>query len=472
MKNRLIVFGLLLSVLGMFTACLKDENTVVTLYDDTGITSFSLGTMSRTLHTTSSKGEDSTYTATVTGSTYKFTIDQKQGLIYNVDSLPLGTDVSRVLTTVGAKNSGIVAVNLRTKDGLLDSIVSHSSTDSLDLSKPLELRVYSNSGIAYRRYMVTVNVHQEDGNAFTWKQMTEGGSPFGLLWNQRMLSAGDRVLLFGTDASRSYTEMYDVKANMPIADAQIEVAQRFGADAVDNLAKRGDEVLVLDGNRLWHISATGNGGWNSRSDDGRNTEGVARLAGASTKEIYALSSEGGLLVSTDDCLTWQSESLDNSADLLPTHNLNCAVFPLQTNEGMSRVMLVGTRPDKEYAVVWMKIVDENNPGAGQWMLVADGNGKTNSYCLPRLSSLTVLSYDGSAMSMGFKEDGLASIRQSLDGGITWKGSSVYKWPEEAQGQQTLAATVDDSNAIWVVLGGSGQVWRGRLNRLGWNKVTR
>ena len=177
-------------------------------------------------------------------------------------------------------------------------------------------------------------------------------------------------------------------------------------------------------------------------------------------------------MSTDDCLTWQSESLDNSADLLPTHNLNCAVFPLQTNEGMSRVMLVGTRPDKEYAVVWMKIVDENNPGVGQWMLVADGNGKTNSYCLPRLSSLTVLSYDGSAMSMGFKEDGLASIRQSLDGGITWKGSSVYKWPEEAQGQQTLAATVDDSNAIWVVLGGSGQVWRGRLNRLGWNEVTR
>ena len=26
---------------------------------------------------------------------------------------------------------------------------------------------------------------------------------------------------------------------------------------------------------------------------------------------------------------------------------------------------------------------------------------------------------------------------------------------------------DDDNFIWVVCGGTGQVWRGRLNRMGW-----
>jgi hypothetical protein len=31
----------------------------------------------------------------------------------------------------------------------------------------------------------------------------------------------------------------------------------------------------------------------------------------------------------------------------------------------------------------------------------------------------------------------------------------------------IAAAADDSNYLWVVLGGSGQIWRGRLNRLGW-----
>ena len=162
MRNRLTAFGLMMILLVGVTSCLgSDDDSGTEIYQDTAISAFTLGSMTRTLHTTSSTGEDSTYTATVTGSRYKMTIDQQKGLVYNTDSLPLGTDVSRVLCTITTRNSGTVVLNLRTHDGLKDSLVYYSSTDSLDLTKPLEVRIYNQAGSAFRTYTVKVGVRQQ-----------------------------------------------------------------------------------------------------------------------------------------------------------------------------------------------------------------------------------------------------------------------------------------------------------------------
>ncbi len=451
----------------VLTSCLKDEEDNTVYYDDTGITSFTLGTLTRTLHTTSSTGEDSTYTASVTGSSYKFYIDQKQGLIYNVDSLPVNTDITRVLTTVGTKNSGTLAVNLRASNGL-DSLVVHSSTDSLDFTEPLEFRVYSNSGIAYRKYIVTINVHQEEGDEFAWTQPSAGIPAFAALKNQRMFTTGDKVFLFGTDASGLTTRLFDVKASMSASDSEVLPSMEFGAEAINNIVECGDEVLVLDGTRLWHFESTGDETWESSYDDDRNIEGISRLVGASDKEIYALSTSGELMVTTDYCLTWAAETLDSDASLLPQQDINCVVFPLKTNDGMDRVTLIGTRSDRDYAVVWMKIVDEDEPGAGKWLLLSDGAAHGGNYPLPKWTGLSVVPYDGTSLAMGLDENqALSAIRMSADGGLNWLEETTYAWSDEASGSETLSATVDDSNTIWVSLGGTGQVWRGRLNRLGW-----
>ena len=192
MKKGLINLGLLLSVLTVLTGCLSNDDTEIITYDDTAIMTFSLGTMTRTIHTTSSKGEDSTYTASVTGSKYAFAIDQQRGLIYNVDSLPVGTRVSNVLCNITTKNSGVAVINHRTKDGLKDSLTTYSNTDSVNFSKPVEVRVYANSGIAYRKYTVTVNVHQQNGDEFCWTKMLDEEQSFAKAERMRMLSAGSK----------------------------------------------------------------------------------------------------------------------------------------------------------------------------------------------------------------------------------------------------------------------------------------
>ena len=163
-------FGLLVISILMLSSCLKDNEVNTVYYEDTALSSFSLGTLKCTVHTKSSTGEDSTYTANVVGSSFAFSIDQQRGLVYNLDSLPQNTDVSRAICTATVKNAGSILINLHTKDGQRDSLVLYSSTDSIDFSKPVEFRVYNQSGSSFRKYMVEVRVHQQNGDDFHWSQ--------------------------------------------------------------------------------------------------------------------------------------------------------------------------------------------------------------------------------------------------------------------------------------------------------------
>ena len=435
MKKGLINLGLLLSVLTVLTGCLSNDDTEIITYDDTAIMTFSLGTMTRTIHTTSSKGEDSTYTASVTGSKYAFAIDQQRGLIYNVDSLPVGTRVSNVLCNITTKNSGVAVINHRTKDGLKDSLTTYSNTDSVNFSKPVEVRVYANSGIAYRKYTVTVNVHQQNGDEFCWTKMLDEEQSFAKAERMRMLSAGSKPFVL-MPASNGSTAVVDLKQFL--ADQDEPLSMLFSATAFDNSVSNGRTLYVLE-------------------------KESGKLHAISTD-----SKQGTLLVSTDECLSWQEESLDSDAALLPKQNINCTVHALRTNSDMSRVVLVGTVPGKEYAVVWMKVVDRDEPGAGRWMLVADGTTSSKGHALPTGQAQSVLAYGDLDLSFGFNaEGGLDDILLSNDGGINWQADDAYAWPTDAIAQNVIAAAADDSNYLWVVLGGTGQIWRGRLNRLGW-----
>ena len=64
----------------------------------------------------------------------------------------------------------------------------------------------------------------------------------------------------------------------------------------------------------------------------------------------------------------------------------------------------------------------------------------------------------------------AHIYESLDGGLAWKTRSYLPLPSGLQCNDGIVAMMTDAdNNLWLVCGGSGQVWRGRLNRLGWQE---
>ena len=157
----LLAAGLLL------TSCLNSDEVGMTVYNDMSIQTFTLGTLDRYLHTTSSTGEDSVYKVTYSASAYKMTIDQLNHKISNVDSLLIGTDMSRIICTVTTKNNGLVLLQSMTSDSLN---YFSSGSDSIDFTQPRIFRVYATDGSGYRDYTVSINARTQAAGVFNWTE--------------------------------------------------------------------------------------------------------------------------------------------------------------------------------------------------------------------------------------------------------------------------------------------------------------
>ena len=117
MRRIIRPFVILFSSLILTVSCLSDDSASYIYYSDTAITSFSLGTLNRTMWTKSSTGADSSYVEEIDGSDYHFYIDQAGRRIYNPDSLPVGTDAAHVICNIGSKNGGTVVIAYKDTEG-------------------------------------------------------------------------------------------------------------------------------------------------------------------------------------------------------------------------------------------------------------------------------------------------------------------------------------------------------------------
>lgn len=141
--------------------------------------------------------------------------------------------------------------------------------------------------------------------------------------------------------------------------------------------------------------------------------------------------------------------------------------------GLERTLWIGNRsmddyPSDEAAMVW-----SHSLAAGQETAVwAYFNAAPdNHYACPRLQSLNLIRYDEVLLALGGKSlDGTAhkafdNMYVSRDNGVTWKTDGVYVLPGDLEGKDVLmSVAVDAEYRVWLVAG--GEVWRGRLNQLG------
>lgn len=470
MKRYISALCLLFAATFLFVSCLDDNTTEITLYDDIAITSFGLSSAQIYKHTTSSTGADSVYeTSDQTVSNYPFRVDHQRGEIYNPDSLPLGIDPTRLLCTYTTKNNGVVLIENITGD----SLKVLTTTDSTDFSAPRYVYVYASDNSDRRRYKITVNVHKENGDEFRWTQMPDCDG-IATLEAMRAVAVGNSLLVLGLEEGRTIMYSTDVSDGATWTRGDVELGQ----EAYNNVAVRDNNLFVLDGGNLL-LSADGGVSFETVA----RPAGLRQLLGASDTELYALADDGAIAVSTDNGQTWSKDagagaSDEDETEWLPTQELSFSYAPFRYSAEAGYVVLAGSRSLADHAsdansVVWRKIV-EYAPGsnAGKWtyMNVDD----SNRYPLPRLSGLTIFNYGSSLLAMGGRGIGacenepLTQLYESRDGGITWKKNSAYSMPTGLDSDApSFAATVDANNHIWILCGGSGQVWRGRLNRLGW-----
>lgn len=449
----------------MFTSCLGDDDENLTYYDDMAITAFSLGELNRYLYVTASNGADSLVKSKVTGSTYKFYIDQLKGEIYNPDSLPYGTDGAHVICNMTSKNGG----NILLKSMTSDSVRYYSSSDSIDFTSPREFRVIANDGSGYRSYMVRVNIHKEKEDVFTWQQMT-ANSTLGALTGMKAVALGGKLFVFGSDGTTTLTYVSDETDGNTWTQTTYNFNGIPAADAYKSATVYDGYIYMPVGNQLM------------RTQDGSTWEvaGTAdfrQLAGASTTELYALSNSNTLLVSKDGGASWAEDALDDSNAKLPVQDISCTSSPLVTNAKTDRVVLVGSRSLSDYAAdstatVWGNIVEyADGSHDNSWMFY---DNTSRQHQLPRLAGLTTFLYDGKIMALGGKGIGGSTAAAfphfycSQDGGISWSADARITLPAAfSSSATTFALTVDSRHFIWIVCGESGQIWRGRLSQMGW-----
>lgn len=455
MKRKIAPIVIVVTMAMMFASCLnRSSNDEYSFYGDAAITSFSLGTVNQYLiGVRKSTGvKDSLYKQTYAGSSYIFNIDHVNGLIFNADSLPYGTEPSHILATITSKNSGTVLL----KDYSDEDFYYYSSSDSIDFTGPLTIRVISQSGENQRDYTVKVNVHQQEGDVFNWTKMGTVAE-LASVPTFKVKAAADDIYALVPTTTLDRTMVYDLKKKL---DGSAPTIYELGADAYKNVAAFNGKLYVLDGQQM-KIFEDGNLVQTQTAD-----AQVKRLLGAGETELYALSDGGKLLSSADNGVTWKEEIINDDMNLFPTEELNFFSYDVETNEGMEQVLLAGYVSSINRMMVWSKLFEVNTQTPWTYVDLAGDY----QYAAPKLTGLTVLPYGDEDIAFGVKDDGsYSSFLVSTDGGITWHTSSQYAYPTDFnKSKSVFSATTDTNYYIWLV-DNTGQVWRGRLNKMGWEK---
>lgn len=454
MKRKFFAFIALITATLSLSSCLSSDETTVEYTHDTAITAFSLGSLDR--YTKTKAGKDTLLKANVTGSDYKFYIDQAQRLIYNVDSLPCGVRDTAILATISSKNSSpILLMDINKTDSVA---AYYSSSDSINFSKPRFIRVYSGDYSAYAEYKVTVNVHKELPYEFKWHELAQNNSQLAAFSDLKAVACGDDIYVFGKTAEG--TKVLKSAINDGSAWSSIMMNVSLSSDAYQSAVALDGKLYIADGGKVYASADAAT--WKVVSEN----PDIKQLIGASSKYLYAYTATAaGISVSKDQGASWEQEKLDTDADSLPTQNISMNVAGVLSAKNVENVMLMGTRDkalNNTIATTWLRTVDyDRNAEAGQWNYLEIE--KNQSGKMPWLGQVITCAADTGFVALGSN----GKWYKSQNAGLTWTQDKKVALPDEFGTAGRFAFCRDKQHYYWIIR--NGYVWRGRFNIDGWSK---
>ena len=473
MKRKFFAFILLISAGLSLSSCLSsDDDTNIEYSHDTAVTAFSLGTMGQYVKrlTGSTAGAyDSLATSAVTGSDYKFTIDQTKHEIYNEDSLPIRTRTAAALATISAKNSNYIQLiynKTDVKEGdSKDSIVWYNSSDSINFDKlnaDKAIRVYAQDFTVYADYKLTVNVHKERADSFVWHSMAPIAAG---LSDMKAVALKDGAVCVLGKSSADNTVAYTFKnnswspafANHTLTAAACQSVASLGGTLY--LIDNGKVLASTDGINLTEVSANA---------------GVTQLLGAGSKYLYARAAQG--ISASEDGKTWFSQVLDEVVDSLPTQSISLNAVSIASTKNAENLFLLGTHASEHgdtIAVAWTHTADYNqsSPSGQKWNYIDYDKNEPGK--LPYLSQIVASTSSDGLVALGSNK----KWYKSINGGLTWKVDTTMTLPENFDASKPFALTRVRTEEVtsqgtkyysyfyWLINGRN--VWKGRFNKDGW-----
>lgn len=449
-KLLAIQWGLVTAVL-LFTSCLDDENET-TPSAAVSISAFSIENIDYSVETQTSTGKDTTLILTIEGDLYPFAIDHVNGQIYNPDSLPKGTDVSKVVANITSDGYYIVYG---------DEKKYYNAEDSIDFTKPVPFTVYAYDEISSKTYYVHLNVHQSYPDSLQWQTISGSNYPGVELVSevQKALFLNGQIYVFGLQ--NGVLAMTSTAQEDGIQWSELTPCQGL----VEGVNCRS---MVTFGGCFYVVSKGGL----YRSTDGlewsliESEVEIDRMLVATDEEMYAL--QGDKIIKGAGDGEWtEVQTIEKS--LFPESPVSIQM-PLATNLAIERTTLIGVPSEGErtHAAVWSKLDIE--PLWAYYNVT-----ENNQQPCPALENLAVIPYDNAMFAFGGRSldsaletvGAFEKIYVSRDGGITWWGAEEnLGFPDALKGfEGGFSYVVDEKNYIWLMCGGSNVVYKGCINRL-------
>ena len=392
----------------------------------------------------------------VQGANYPFVIDQNEGLIYNPDSLPVNTDISSGVVNITADTYYIYVV--------ADTDSLWEATDSLDFRKPVHFKVLAETGVFGRTYKAQINVHQQDPDSLVWKKMTNEFAQN--IQAQKAVCTDNRIYIFAeqeTQIAMTSSETSDGKTWTQLTTINIP-----GKADYTSVMEWNNTLYILADNQLY--TSTDGLNWTKAETEQTfskllaNSEKNNKLIGIDTENHY---------ISSKDGLVW--EQYDQLPSEFPTDNFTFANYQLDTNANINRIVLLGEdKTSKDTTtVVWSQLDLEN-----EWTPLTYEN---NNHGCPKLENASIIRYNNKLYTFG----GLGEYNgyvppfnnffESTDNGISWKAvTKKVMFPEEfmhlyKEANGNYSCVIDNEQYIWIVWSQTGEVWKGRINKMGFKK---
>ena len=439
-------------------SCISDKEVE---YDDyCYISAVSLGSIKREVHMLDTLGNDTIIRTSYTGSNYDMTINQRLLTIENRDSLLYGSLLRAVLVDITYFGATLA---YRVKEAEDSTWVSYSPEDSMDLRKPVELLLIANDGLSSRKYTLTLNMHQVEGDSLYWYKVGDTESQLQGMSQLHALMVKDNLAVLGKkgDAITFVERTADGVWNETSTNLPTE------AD-VQTVVKRGDSFYVSTKNGDMYTSANGKE-WEKMNIP--QHLGLV-LAGATSSYLYALMDGELYRCCESEQGEWdfKPEGLDEGSAYLPSKDVN--TLQMKQKNGSNRLVMVGNRTEEsdKTSVVWNKMWNENiSESEAVWMFINQTD--ENKCLLPQIEYLNLIQYDEKCMAFGGASvagkgthEAMDALYVSQDYGISWRTDSELHLPRALKGVNgPISSVVDDNNVIWIIA--NGEVWRGKLNRL-------
>lgn len=464
------LIAVLFAATSIMTSCLDNDVEQITYTSETSITGFSLGTLNIDRMGKDQNGEDSAYVDTLNCSDYPFTINQLTREIENKDSLPYGTHIDKVITSI-TYDAGALAY--RPKGANTDTL--WTSTDSIDFSgdtykmstiTPIEFKVYAYSGAIGQAYKVKVNVHQQIPDTIAWKKFDNFFSN-GNLSKQKAVYANGKVYVFGENG-RTHIEYSDVSNDNPTSWVAVTKNVPADIDTYSATACAGYIYFLAGTNKqLYKLDV------NSNEITSVGTETFEMLIGGNDikSELYVVKGgKSGIYKESP----WTEDT--NPFTQFPAgkpffSNTTTASYNSNITITVALCYNQGNTANDTTALVFNRISSDN-----KW------EKRMQNLPLPNLENVTMIYYDGKLYAFGGGYGEIKPFSQfycSTDNGLCWRPvTECMAFPAEFSELYTahnknyscaVTPKLEDGtsrgNFIWIVWE-DGSICRGRINRLG------